>query len=203
MLTPLKPIDGRHRSIEAVDLEAVQASFYNILWIFTMQLTLIAIFSVDIAAEFNLAYSTGLAKIPGKVAALHDSPNLDGESHGLATPKRCNCPFDCGYCCSCCWRCTHFCAACWIVENSHCSRKHSDASNQATHEVHADVTEFDCDDRSKFHDPVAHTSALQTEHAPSLPAHEQSDNDDGKLHGASLYADYAYSSTPDRTAIYF
>ena len=114
----------------------------------------IAIFSVDTAAEFNLAYSTGQAKIPGKVAALHDSPSLDEESHGLATPKRCNCPFDCGYCCSCCWRCTHFCPACWIVENSHCSRKHSDASNQAPHEVHADVTECDRDDRSKFHDPV-------------------------------------------------
>ena len=177
-LTSLKPISERQRSIESVDFGAAHASLYNILWIFTMQLTLIAnipvydghtfvdhciaIFSVDTAAEFNLAYSTGQAKIPGKVAALHDSPSLDGESHGLATPKRCNCPFDCGYCCSCCWRCTHFCAACWVVESPHCSRKHSDASNQATHEVHADMTEFDCDDRSKFPDPVAHTSALQT-----------------------------------------
>ena len=147
--------NGRQRSIKAVDLEAAHASLYNILWIFTMQLTLIAIISVDIAAEFDLAYSTDLAKIPGKVAALHESPNLEGESHGLATPKRCNCPFDCVFCCSCDkWRCKHFCAACW-VESPHCSRKHSDASNQATHEVHADVTECDRDDRSKFHDPVS------------------------------------------------
>ena len=35
----------------------------------------------------------------------------------------------------------------------------------AKHDVHADLTGFDCDAHNKVHDPVAHTSAVQTVHA--------------------------------------
>ena len=129
--------DGKQRSIfESVALGASHASVSNIFMDFTMQLTLGAnrpvsdghaiatlddhhavTFAVDTAAEYN-ANLTVQSKTLGKVAALPDSPNLYGENHLIATPKRCNCPFDCRYCCSCCWRCINFCSACWIVETS-------------------------------------------------------------------------------------
>ena len=43
---------------------------------------------------------------------------------GVATTKRCYCPFSCPCCCFCCWRCLN-CSSCWIAEPSHCTRKYA------------------------------------------------------------------------------
>ena len=91
---PVAEPDERQRSIfESVAFGAAHASVSNIFMDFTMQLTL--------GANRPVSDGHAIATI-GKVAALPDSPNFYGENHLIATPKRCSCPFECGYCCSCC-----------------------------------------------------------------------------------------------------
>ena len=82
--------------------------------------------TTTVAAEFNAHLAGQFKALGAGIAAVADSPKrLYGESHEIATTKRCCCPFECPYCCFCCWRCINFCSACWIAEPSHCTRKHA------------------------------------------------------------------------------